>query len=233
MKQQIELSLAVPLYNEQECVQTDILELVKAFEKRKINYELLLVNNGSKDDTGKLISALAKKYKRVRAIQLKKNLGFGGGINAGMRAGKGRYVGFTCSDGQVSPDDTLKVLNALKTRNLDVCKTRRTSRHDGWQRFVLSRGYNAIIAVLFLLPIADINGYPVIMKRDVYSAINLKAKNWMINVEILTKARKLGYKIGDVAVTFLAREQGASHVRLSTPMNFMVQLLRYRFRGPE
>lgn len=228
-----ELSLSVPLYNEQDCVGTDIFALIKAFEKRKVDYELLLVDNGSKDRTGELIDALAKKYKKVRAIHLKRNQGFGGGINAGLREASGRFVGFTCSDGQVSPDDTLKVLKALRERGLDVAKTRRTSRHDGWQRKVLSAGYNAIIAVLFLLPIIDINGYPVIMRREVYRHLDLKARNWMINVEILTKARRHGYRIGDVPVTFLAREQGSSHVKLSTPMNFMGQLLRYRLFGPQ
>lgn len=224
-----ELSLSVPLYNEQECVENDIGGILREFDSRKINYELVLVNNGSIDRTGQLIDDIKKKNKRVKVIHLKKNAGFGGGIIAGLNKAEGMYVGFTCSDGQISPADTLKILEKLKTENLDLCKARRVVRHDGFIRYVLSKLYNSLISLLFFVRIKDINGYPLIMQQKVYKNLNIKSKNWMINVEILSKALKDKYKVGDVPVTFRARTRGKSHVKIGTPINFLIQLLRFRF----
>ena len=93
---------------------------MKEFDSRKISYELVLVDNGSIDRTGQLIDDIKKRNKRVKVIHLKKNAGFGGGIIAGLNKAEGMYVGFTCSDGQISPADTLKILEKLKTENLII-----------------------------------------------------------------------------------------------------------------
>ncbi len=224
-----ELSLSVPLYNEQECMESEIGEILKEFDSRKINYELVLVNNGSNDRTQELLKKIKRGNKRVKIIDLKKNVGFGGGIIAGLNKAEGEYVGFTCSDGQISPVDTLKILKTLKTENLDLCKARRVVRYDGFTRYILSKFYNTLILLLFFIRIKDINGYPIIMKQKVYKNLDIKSKNWMINLEILSKALKNKYKLGDIPVTFRARVRGRSHVKVETPINFLIQLLRFRF----
>lgn len=224
-----ELSLSVPLYNEQECVENDIGEILKEFDSRKINYELVLINNGSKDRTRELLEKIKKENKRVKIIHLKKNVGFGGGIIAGLNKAEGEYVGFTCSDGQISPADTLEILKKLKTENLDLCKARRVIRYDGFTRYMLSKFYNTLILLLFFIRVKDINGYPLIMKQKVYKNLDIRSKNWIINLEILSKALKNKYKLGDVPVVFRARARGRSHVKVGTPLNFLIQLLRFRF----
>ena len=147
---------------------------------------------------------------------------------AGLNKAEGGDIGFTCSDGQVSPADTLKILKKLKTENLDLCKARRVVRYDGFVRYVLSKLYNTLILLLFLIRIKDINGYPLIMKQNVYKNLNIKSRNWMINLEILSKALKNKYGLGDVPVAFRARTKGKSHVKIRTPIDFLIQLLRFR-----
>ena len=212
-------------------MENDIGEILNEFDSRKIDYELILVNNGSKDKTQEFLEEIKKENKRVKIIHLKNNAGFGGGIIAGLNKAEGKYVGFTCSDGQISPADTLEILKKLKTENLDLCKARRVARHDGFIRYILSKFYNTLILLLFFIRVKDINGYPLIMKQKVYKNLDIKLKNWMINLEILSKVLKNKYKLGDVPVTFRARRRGISHVKFGTPVNFLMQLIRFRFFG--
>jgi len=227
-----ELSLVVPLFNEEENVQVVAESLVSELEKNQVDYELILVNNGSFDKTPDLVESLAGRNARIKAVHVAKNEGYGWGILSGLRRCQGRYLGYVWGDNQVRAEDVIRVFNHLRGMDLDLCKVKRISRKDGVHRYLLTKVYNYVLfPFLFSVPSRDINGCPKIFKREVFEALNLVSKDWFIDPEIMIKAHERGFKIGEIPVVFHRREKGVSKVRFSTMMEFTLNLLKYKFKG--
>src|SRR4030042_6819092 len=107
-----EVSLTIPIYNEEKGIEKTVQNLVNEFEKQKVDYQIVLVNHGSWDNTEKILERLAKKNKKLKPINLPKNLGYGGGIQYGFEHSDGEYIGFTCADEEVSAQDVCKIFLA-------------------------------------------------------------------------------------------------------------------------
>ena len=230
---QPDISLSMPLFNEADCIEDTATELLNVFQKNGVDLELILVNNGSIDATGEIIDRLAKKDKRIKTLHFRKNQGFGGGILAGMRMGLGRYVGFTCGDGQITARETVAMYQKAVRESLDVCKSIRVKRYDGPKRWVISKIYNLMFRILFLKRYKDINGYPVMIRRELFQKMNLQSSRWMINVEILRKADQLRAKVGAMPVVFQRRRsgKGMGGVNIMTVIAFIKEIVKYRLTG--
>jgi len=106
-----ELSLVLPCYNEDEVLQGTVRRLVAAFRAHGAAFEVVLVDNGSTDDTGRVIDALMEAELPVVKVVVPQNQGYGHGVLCGLRHCRGRFVGFACADGQVDADDVVKVFD--------------------------------------------------------------------------------------------------------------------------
>lgn len=223
------LSLAMPLYNEERNVRAVAGELLAAFDQAGIGLELVLVNNGSADGTAREIEALAAGDRRVRAVHLSPNAGYGGGILAGLAVCGGPVIGYTWGDGQVSAADHVKVYGKLISESLDLCKARRVERHDGVQRRLITTVYNAaVFPLLFGVASTDINGCPKMFRRERFAALDVSSRDWFLDPEIMIRAVELGFRIGEVPVVFLARRHGQSNVKWRTVIEFCRNLAAYR-----
>lgn len=220
-----DISLSIPHYNEEENVARNIPLIFDTFKKENIGLEIVAVDNGSRDRTLEELKKAGKKYPGLKIIRLEKNAGFGGGINAGLRECTGTITGFTCADTQIKPEDVVKVYRKISKENLDVVKANRVKRFDGAHRFVLTNFFNCLCRTIFRIKIRDINGYPVLMRDAVFKKMQLKKKNWMINIEILVKAKLLKAKFGEVDVVFYKRTKGKSVVKIKTILDFLLQIL--------
>ncbi len=129
---EIEVSVTIPIYNEEAGIEETIVHLTEEFEKKKTDYELVLVNHGSWDNTHLVLEKLAKKNKRLKVHNLPKNLGYGGGIMYGFEHSKGKYIGFTCADEEVSADDVFRVFDALRKSDYEnFAKLKKTAKFSG------------------------------------------------------------------------------------------------------
>lgn len=137
---QPELSLVVSLYNEAGNVERVVRGLVAALERNGVDFEMVLVDNGSGDATGQILDSLKGQNSRIKLVSLPTNAGYGGGILAGLSRCRGRYVGYAWGDDQIHAEDVFRVFEVLKTDNLDLCKALRASREDSAERKVVSHG---------------------------------------------------------------------------------------------
>ena len=112
----VDLSLAMPCYNEEEALPTTAPELARVFADAGIRLQLVLVDNGSTDSTGAVIDSLVDRGLPVTKVSARTNLGYGGGILAGLGACEAPLIGYSCADGQVSAADTLMVYHLLAGR---------------------------------------------------------------------------------------------------------------------
>ncbi len=223
------ISIVIPLYNEEECIDLLVDPLVDVFHAANVNYELVLVDNGSHDKTGELIDSKVKENSKIRKIWVKKNEGYGWGIISGLKAAEGDYIGFMCGDGQVSPQDVVKTIKHILEHDCDMAKVRRTKRNDGFVRRVVTQLYNGTIPFLFGLKSRDLNGTPKIFKRAHLELFDPWSKDWFIDAELMIKAEYLNFKIDEIPIVFEARKGGESHISvISAACQFLQNAFRFK-----
>ncbi|MGF1573380.1 MAG: glycosyltransferase family 2 protein [Sumerlaeia bacterium] len=139
------ISVVIPFYNEEENIADLAHEVVQVMETAYPNqWELLLVNDGSADETGRIAGKLAQQVPNIRALHLVPNSGQSAALAAGFRACKGRYVATLDGDGQNDPADIPKALELLKAKRADMVCGIRAKRADTWLRKVSSKVANAV-----------------------------------------------------------------------------------------
>jgi glycosyltransferase involved in cell wall biosynthesis len=228
---QPELSLVVPCYNEADVIRNTATRLIKVFREREVNFELVLVDNGSKDGTGEIIDQMVEEGLPVVKVRIQVNEGYGNGVLEGLRVCQGKLVGFVCADGQVEAHDVGKVYDiAAHARSPLLVKVRRRFRMDGIARKIVSIIYNVMTVLLFgNLSSIDLNGNPKILPREYLERMNLQSKDWFLDAEVMIKAKKLSLNVFEMNVIAQMREGGKSNVRGSTIREFLLNLYRYRF----
>jgi glycosyltransferase involved in cell wall biosynthesis len=224
------LSLVIPFYNEEENIDGVVNGLAEKFEKASIDYELILVNNGSIDNSPQMLEGLAKERpSRVKVVHVQVNQGYGWGIINGLREVSGEFVGFMCGDGQIDPESVLSVYNLIIEGSYDLVKVKRTARYDGVIRKAVSIVYNFGFLILFNVKTMDVNGSPKIWKRELLNVINPVSRDWFIDAEIMMKAKYLNLNMEEVPVEFLRREKGRSHVAFMAILEFVSNMFYYKF----
>ncbi|MBN2518228.1 MAG: glycosyltransferase family 2 protein [Candidatus Altiarchaeota archaeon] len=224
-----ELSLVVPCYNEGRNIESVANGLASEFRRDGIDYELVLVDNGSRDNTRAVIEGLQKKNPRIKLAVVERNIGYGWGIITGLKQANGIFVGYAWADNQVPVEKTAEIFKKLKEENLDLCKATRVKRHDGLRRKIESFGYNRMFKLMFRVEVSDINGCPKIMRRELYEKTDPKSKDWFIDAEFILRASQLGKRIGEVPVVFNERKDGKSNVSFITVLEFLKNMVQYRF----
>ncbi len=227
-----DISLVIPLYNEEDNVYPVIKPLITALDKSGISHELILVNNGSLDSTPELISGLAKERNEIKIVNVLKNQGYGFGILKGLELAEGKFIGYLCGDGQTNPQDVIAVVKKAETGNYDLVKAHRVSRGDGPKRKIVSLICNLLMQAFFRIGTWDVNGTPKLFRKELLNKFGLKSYDWFIDTEIMLKAKILALKISEVPVKFFPRRKGKSNIHISAIFEFLKNIYRYKFDNP-
>ncbi len=228
-----ELSLVVPCYNEEQALPYSLPGLASAFEKAGRRLELVAVDNGSTDRTGAVLSELAGRGLPLVIVRVEVNQGYGFGLLSGIPHARAPWIGFIPADGQVDPEDVVRLFDALAPCGPGMLgKVRRRFRMDGPLRKLVSIAYNALVWCLWPgLGSIDVNGTPKIVHRSVLERMRLESRRWFLDPEILIKAHYLGVRVLEMNAFARMRGTGLSHVRASTCWEFLRELVKYRFTG--
>ncbi len=235
----MKISIVMPAYNEEKRIGKTLDAFSEYFNSllktRKIEYELLVVINGTKDKTEEVVKQKQKKDKRIKYLNLKQG-GKGFAITEGFReALKGNfdYMGFVDADLATSPKEYWKLIEqigsydgAIANRYLEG--SRITPSHS-FRRIAVSRAYNLIVRALFFLPYSDTQcGAKVFTRRAANKMFpELMLTNWAYDVNILHLCKKYGFSVKEVPTDW--REIGGGHLninRTSIQMLFAVTQLR-------
>lgn len=226
-----DVSFVIPCYNEQDLIGYTIPKLAEAFARAGHDLEIVAVENGSTDDTGRILDELAAKNPRIVVHRVVRNRGYGAGVLEGLPRASAPWVGIIPADGQVDAEDVVRLYEAVSQSHGNVLgKVRRRFRLDGFRRKVVSVGYNLFVRLLWpRLQSLDINGSPKLLPRDVLAAMDLTSEGWLLDPEIMIKAHYMGVDVLEVNVFSRMRGNGVSHVRPVTVWEFLTYLLRFRF----
>lgn len=230
-----DLSVCVLAYSSADTISDFVDELRRSLEQLEASWEIVLVGNYFEergDRTPAVLRALAAEDSRLHVIAEPKQGMMGWDMKSGLAAARGNVIAVIDGDGQMPAADVVRVYEHLLAEDLDLAKTYREQRDDGpWRRFI-SVVYNSLFRLLFPgLGCRDINSKPKVMTRAAYEAIQLYSDDWFIDAEIMIEARALELRVGEVATTFRELSRRRSFVRPTAILEFMFELLRYRWRG--
>lgn len=228
---QPDVSIVLPFYNEEECVAAVIEKVHTAFLGGDYSFEILAVQNGSRDRTGEILETLRSRYRELRVVTVDVNRGFGYGVLQGLAAASGMAVGWMPGDGQIPPEAVPRLLRTMNRTRSDMGQACRTLRDDAPNRVFISRAFNRLVHALFGLQTDDVNGEPKLLTRRAYNSMKLRSHDGFIDAEALLKAHRMGVEICRIEVQSLPRIGGKSKVRLSMCVAFFFNLLRARFQN--
>lgn len=204
----INLTIIVPCFNESLELENTVKTNIADARKYLNNFEIIIVNDGSTDDSPKIAELLDKKYSSVRVVTHKKNLGLGTAILSGAKIASYDLITYLPGDGQAYLRDI--IAGVKKAKDADLVLTYRTSRSDYtvYRKF-LSWCLTILLRILFNLRFRDYN-WVHIYKKNIFSRIKIKSHGVFFLGEIVIKAERLGLKIVQVESMYRPRRFGTS-----------------------
>jgi glycosyltransferase involved in cell wall biosynthesis len=215
------LTIFFPCYNEEANVERVTRAAVATAQQVADDWEVIIVNDGSRDRTEEIANRLAAEIPGVRAVHNHPNLGYGGALARGFRAATKNWVFYTDGDGQFDFEEIPKLLPLLKTH--DIVSGYRLDRKDPLMRKLNAFAWSTLVNLLFRIGLRDIDCAFKIYPRTFIQRVELKSRGALIDTEMLAKARNLGYSIAQLGVHHYPRTAGQQ-----TGANFRVILRAFK-----
>ena len=207
-----ELSVFFPAYNEEKHIKKTVLAAEKVLEKIAKKWEILIIDDGSKDKTGEIAESLSKKYKNeIKVIHHDPNRGYGAAFKSGFYNSKYQWIAFTDADGQFDFSEITGFIEKQKRTGADLVIGYYKKRQVTKSKVVTSKVWELFVYLLFSLRVKDIDcGFKLVNKKVVDAIDQLESERGaFITSEFLIKARKKGFKIVEIPVTHYPRTAGS------------------------
>lgn len=221
------LSVFFPIYNEEKNIPVTVEKAIKVLKTLGLEkYEIILVDDGSKDKSLEIIDDLAKKYDFIRAIH-QLNGGYGSALRAGFANAKYDWVVYTDADGQFDFSEVTKFLD--KAEESDIIYAYKIKRNDPFFRTIAAAGWALSLFLILGLKVKDVDtGFKMVNKKVLEKISPLEStRGGMINAELVLKAKKAGFKFAQVSVNHYHRLHGKpSGVKLSVIIQSYLDLFK-------
>lgn len=210
------LSIFFPMYNEEENIRPALATATETCEKlcatgQIRSYELIVVDDASKDATGKIADEIALADPHVRVVHHPVNRKLGGAMKSGFAAATGDLILYSDADLPFDMDELVKAVRIQRLYDADIVSVYRHDRTtEGLVRSVYTHAYNALLWVLFGLRIRDVNFSFKLCRRAIFEHIELQSEGSFIDAELLIRAERLGYRIMQFGTDYFPRIRGTS-----------------------
>jgi dolichol-phosphate mannosyltransferase len=205
------LSLIIPAYNEEACIRQAVVEADDALARLARHYEVLVVDDGSIDQTAEVVLSAAVGRPNVRLLGHPRNRGYGAALRTGFEAARHDRIAFTDADCQFHLDDL--ALLAPLTDHYPLAVGYRVNRQDRWRRRFCSWGYNVMVRWMLGTRVRDCDCSLKVFRKEALANLLPESRGFFVNTEMLTRARQLGYAVAEVPVRHRPRLGGRSTVR--------------------
>ena len=225
----MKVSIVVPCYNEENRIKPFLTSLIQFSKANLKNYEIIFVNDGSKDKT---LDVLKEFSKDIKLISYEKNKGKGGAVREGILSSMGEKVLFIDADGSIQPDEIPKMLEKLDS--YDVVVGDRASKDSDVNaialRNITGKLFNFYVNVLFGYKTWDnlcgFKGFKKEIAKDLFT--NLIAYGWIFDVELFYKIHKKNYTLYKLPIKWV--HKGDSKIKLLDPFKMFFQLIKLRMK---
>ena len=203
------LSVFFPCYDDAASIATVVRRAVGVLDRSGIDGEIIVVNDGSSDNSAGVLEALAQDEPRLRVVTHTENRGYGGALLSGFAAASREWVFYTDGDGQYDPGD-LERLFAVAGDDVDVVQGYKLSRSDNLARRVIGRIYHRAVSLLFGLRVQDTDCDFRLIRRAALEEVHLEKSSGVICVELVRKLQESGARFVEVGVHHYPRLHGKS-----------------------
>jgi glycosyltransferase involved in cell wall biosynthesis len=198
-----------PAYNDAGTIASMVISAMNVLEQLTDDYEIIVINDGSRDHTPEILDRLAADYERVRVIHHPQNRGYGGALRSGFAAATKDLIFYTDGDAQYDVHDLLR-LYPLLTENIDLVQGYKRERNDGILRQVIGQTYHFAVKRLFMLTVRDVDCDFRLMRRRIFEKVELTHDSGVICVEMVKKIQNNGFGIAQLDVSHFPRVYGHS-----------------------
>ncbi len=204
------LSVFFPSYNEEKNIETTVRKAKDVLLNVAEKWEIIIVDDGSKDGTGKIADSLSKEDERIKVIHHSPNRGYGASLKSGFYSSKYPWIAFTDADGQFDFSEITKFIEKQRETGADLVIGYYLSRKVSFYRKVNTFFWQTLVFILFGLKVRDIDcGFKLISKKVIDTIPRLESERGaFISSEFLIKANKKGFKIVEIGVHHYPRKAG-------------------------
>lgn len=206
------LSLVLPAYNEEAVIGDAIGEAAAALPNVVARHEILVVDDGSRDQTYARARREAARHPHVRVLRHDVNRGYGAALRTGFESAAMPLVAFTDADCQFDLADLGRMIPLAQSHPIVV--GHRIDRKDSLRRRIYSRGYNCLVRTLLRTGVRDVDCALKVFHADVLGELLPQSTGFFVNAEMLTRARKKGHSIAEIGVAHRPRRGGESKVSI-------------------
>jgi len=205
------LSVVIPAYNEQERLKRFVPVIVKFLQAKGQPFEIIVVNDGSRDDTAPVARELSNEFPMVRLIDLNPNRGKGGAVKAGMLDARGQFVLFTDADQSTPITEVEKLLSKLEREGFDMAIGSRAvpgalvEQPQVWYRALAGKLFGVATKLFCIRGFYDTQCGFKVMKHEVAQKVfpQVTSNSAIFDIEMLVVATREGYRIAEVAVVWV------------------------------
>jgi glycosyltransferase involved in cell wall biosynthesis len=206
----LSISAFFPAYNDGGTIPSMVMTVRMALRELTDDYEIIVVNDGSKDHTGLLLDEMARLYPdEVRIVHHPQNRGYGGALRSGFASATKEWIFYTDGDAQYDPRE-LKKLVEVVAPEVDLINGWKIERHDPLHRIIIGRIYQYIIKLAFGLKLKDVDCDFRLMRRVIFDKVELTSDSGVICVELMKKIQDAGFSLTETPVHHFHRAYGKS-----------------------
>jgi glycosyltransferase involved in cell wall biosynthesis len=203
------VSAFFPCYNDALSIGKMVRDVHGALVTRVKDFEIIVVNDGSKDDSLAVLAHLADEISQLRIVNHEVNRGYGGALQSGFAAAQKQWVFYTDGDAQYDAAEIVRCIDAA-TPTTDVVQGWKVGRGDSWYRKVIGRTYHHVVKRLFTLSVRDTDCDFRLIRRSLADSVQLTSTSGVICVEMMRKFEKANARFVEVPVSHYFRPHGKS-----------------------
>ena len=204
------LSVFFPAYNDGGTIASLVITSIKVAATLTDDFEIIVINDCSEDDTAKILDELARIYPgRVRIVHHETNRGYGGALRSGFATATKDFVFYTDGDGQYDPAEVTLLWEKMAA-DVDWVNGWKISRSDPLHRIIIGRIYHHIVKLLFGLKVRDVDCDFRLMRRRIFDVVRLEKDSGVICLEMMKKFQDAGFRVAEHPVHHYHRSYGKS-----------------------
>ncbi|MCL4847081.1 MAG: glycosyltransferase family 2 protein [Acidobacteria bacterium] len=203
------LSIFFPAYNDAGTIASMVVTALLAARRLTPDHEVIVVNDGSRDQTPQVLDELARVYPQVRIVHHPVNRGYGGALRSGFAHASKDFVFYTDGDAQYDPAE-MALLWERFDDDTDLVNGYKISRSDPLHRIVIGRLYHHTVKLLFGLRVRDVDCDFRMMRRSIFDTVHLTKSSGVICLELMKKVHDAGLRVAEVPVHHYHRAYGRS-----------------------
>ncbi|MBE3096990.1 MAG: glycosyltransferase family 2 protein [Planctomycetes bacterium] len=203
------LSVFFPAYNDSATIASLVIAAVQTASRLTADFEVLVINDGSRDATAEIADELARLYPQVRVVHHEHNRGYGGALQSGFRSATKDAIFYTDGDAQYDPREMAQLWERMDG-DVDLVNGYKISRSDPLHRILIGRIYHHTVRLLFGLTVRDVDCDFRLMRRSIFDRVRLEKTSGVICLEMMKKIQDAGFRIAEVPVHHYHRAYGRS-----------------------